>query len=63
MNTSTLKFVVTLSWIYCLAYILFGFPQDTLPMRAVTAVMSIIFTCSMFYGLLKVVERGKLGRN
>ena len=63
MNTSTIKFVVTLSWIYCLAYILFGFPQDTLPMRAVTAVMSIIFTCSMFYGLLKVVERGKLGRN
>ncbi len=63
MNTSFVKFVVTLSWIYCLAYILFGFPEDTLLMRAVTAVMSIVFTCSMFYGLLKVVERGKLGRN
>ena len=63
MNMSIVKFVVIISWIYCVAYLLFGFPQDTLLMRTATGVMLIIFTCSMFYGLLKVVERGRLGRN
>lgn len=63
MNTDIVKFIVTISWIYCFAYLLFGFPQDTLLIRTVTGGMVIVFTCSMFYGLLKVVERGKLGKN
>jgi len=63
MNIRFVKFVVTISWIYCAAYLLVDFPQDTLLMRTVTGGMVIVFTCSLFYGLLKVVERGKLGRN
>lgn len=57
MKKTLLKSIIVISYIYCLSYILFDFPNDTFVMRAITGVMSFIFSCSL---LLKILDDKKL---
>lgn len=56
MKKTLLKSIIVTSYIYCLGYIFFGFPNDTFVMRTITGVMSIIFSCSL---LLKIPDNKK----
>jgi len=49
MKTILLKLLIAISWIYSLGYILFGLPNDTFLMRAITGVMSAVFSCSLWF--------------
>ena len=60
MRNIVVKLLIGLSWIYSLGHILFGFPNDTFIMRAVTGVMSMIFSYSLLLFLLKVFDNKKI---
>jgi len=63
MKKTLLNLIIVISYIYCLAYILFDFSNDSIVMRAVTGVMSTIFSVSLLYFLLKtltpILQRSK----
>ncbi|ETT86810.1 hypothetical protein MKZ08_09350 [Viridibacillus sp. FSL R5-0477] len=56
MKKTILKSIIVLSYIYCLGYILFDFPNDTFVLRTITGVMSFIFSYSL---LLKILDNKK----
>ena len=56
MKNILFKLVIVISWIYCLGHIIFDFPNDTFVMRAVTGVMSVVFSCSLLFFLLKIID-------
>lgn len=45
-----------ISGIYCLGYILFDFPNDTYVMRAITGVMSFIFSYSLLLFVFNKID-------
>lgn len=53
------KLFTVISWIYCLGLILFRFPNDTFVMRMVTGIMSMVFSCSLLFFLLKIIDNKK----
>ncbi len=59
MKKTLLKLIIVISYIYSLAYILFGFSNDSFVMRAITGVMSTIFSVSLLYFLLKTIDNKK----
>lgn len=59
MKSILFKIFIVISWIYCLGHILFGFPNDTFLIRAVTGVMSTFFSCSLLFFLLKIIDNKK----
>jgi len=59
MKNTLFKIIIVISWIYCLGHILFSFPTDTFVMRAVTGVMSMVFSCSLWFFLLKMIDNKK----
>lgn len=59
MKKTLLNLLIVISYIYCLAYILFGFSIDSFVMRAVSGVMSTIFSVSLLYFLLKFLNNKK----
>lgn len=59
MKNILLELFIVISWIYCLGHILFGFPNNTFLMRAVTGVMSMVFSCSLLFFLLKIIDNKK----
>lgn len=54
-NTFSILFIV-IAWIYGMGHILFGFPNDTFVMRALTGVMTFVFSCSLLFFLLKIID-------
>ncbi|MGE7625253.1 hypothetical protein ACQKMD_20225 [Viridibacillus sp. NPDC096237] len=56
MKKTLLKSIIVFSYIYCIGYFLFDFPNDTFVMRIITGVMSFIFSCSL---LLKILDNKK----
>ena len=56
MKNLLFKLFIGMSWIYCLGHILFGYPHETFVMRAATGVMSIVFSCSLLFLLLKAID-------
>ena len=59
MKNTLYKFFIVISWIYSLGHILFGFPNDTFLMRALTGVMTFVFSCSLLFFLLKIIDNKK----
>lgn len=57
MKNNFFKVFIIVSWMYCLGYILFGFPTDTFVMRAIKSVMSIVFSCSLLFFLFKILDK------
>ncbi|MFJ8261200.1 hypothetical protein ACIQ4I_04460 [Rummeliibacillus sp. NPDC094406] len=47
------KLFIVSSYIYCLGYIFFDIPHDTFVMRGIKGIMSITFSYSLLYFLLK----------
>lgn len=50
------KSLIVISWLYCLGYILLGFPNENVVIRALTGIMSLIFSCSLLFFLLKSID-------
>ncbi len=59
MKNILFKLLIVVSWIYGLGYILFDFSNDTFVMRAITGVMSLVFSCSLLFFLLKIIDNKK----
>ena len=59
MKNTSFKLFIVISWIYCLGHIIFSFPTDTFVIRAVTGVMSMVFSCSLLFFLLKMIDNKK----
>ena len=57
MKNILFKLFIVVAWIYCLGHILYGFPTDTVVMRSVKGVMSIVFSCSLLFFLFKILDK------
>lgn len=57
MKSNIFKLFIVISWIVCLGHIIIGFPMDTFVMRAITGLMSIFFSCSLLFLLLKIIDK------
>ncbi len=57
MKKKLFNFIIVISYIYCLGYILFDFPSNTLITRVATGIMSAIFSSSLLYFLLKFFDK------
>ena len=43
--------------IYAIGYIIFGYPNDTFLMRAITGIMLTIFSVNVLIYLFKIIEK------
>ncbi|MGG2055471.1 hypothetical protein ABFY48_13835 [Lysinibacillus pakistanensis] len=57
MKIILFKLFIVVTFIYCCGFIIFDFPSDTFVMRAVKGVMSMVFSCSLLFFLIKILDK------
>lgn len=63
MKKNIFTIIKWIAAIYSLGYIVFGYPNDTYVMRAITGIMMTIFSVNVLIYLFKRVENKSKNRN
>ena len=59
MKKNIFAMIKWIAAIYTLGYIIFGYPNDTYLMRAITGIMATIFVINVLIYIFKIIEKMK----
>ena len=59
MKKNIFAMIKWIAAIYTLGYIIFGYPNDTYLMRAITGIMATIFAINVLIYIFKIIEKMK----